>query len=101
MLLTSDILLHRCVAHFRFPEGNVSEGARQSVSQIVSEWGKDWPLKRNLNLRKHGYDKDDIEDGLDPAQQEGDAIDQLLVPTTITAVRHTCPVEWPALGLYY
>ena len=80
MLLTSDTL-------FRFPEGNVIEGARQSVSQIVSKWGKDWLLKRNLNLRKHGYDKDDIEDGLDPAQQEGDAVDPLLVPTSSSALQ--------------
>ena len=71
--------------------------------QWVSEWGKGWViemLRILTNLRKHGYDEDDIEDGLDPAQQEGDAVDQLLVPTTITAVRHTCSVEWPALGLY-
>ena len=50
-------------------------------------------LRILTNLRKHGYDEDDIEDGLDPAQQEGDAVDQLLVPTTITAVRNTCSVE--------
>jgi len=48
---------------------------------------------------EHGYDKDDIEDGLDPAQQEGDAFDPLLVPFQLPFVQASLSSAHGYLGL--